>query len=340
MIHLTLGQSCAKLDAREAVPRALVGGVGERNVVSVVVREGLRRIGHRPTSALVLGLDAAWTENGTSGVALVQLSGGKRELLAAAPSYAGFIHAAHGEPVDWNRPRGGVPNIPGLLSAAARIGGDAVNIVAIDMPLATKPITGRRNADNEVSRAFGAVGAAVHSPTPARPGAFGWRMSQALADAGFALATQVGTAGTRPALVETYPLAALVRLLGYKPRYKTARLSRYLRGGPILVGPDRVRWLLDEWQPILATLEERVDGIRPLFTECEVAQSTSRLKPYEDVIDAIVSAWVGTLYCEGAAEPFGDVDAAIWLPQEVAQKPHSKQSGAKVRTQDVLRHVF
>jgi predicted RNase H-like nuclease len=45
------------------------------------------------------------------------------------------------------------------------------------------------------------------------------------------------------------------------------------------------------------------------------------LKPYEDKLDALISALVGVCILEGKAEPLGDDDCAIWVP--------IKLSGAK-----------
>lgn len=42
--------------------------------------------------------------------------------------------------------------------------------------------------------------------------------------------------------------------------------------------------------------------------------STSGLKRYEDSLDALVCAWAGAKYLEGAAMPYGDATAAIWVP--------------------------
>jgi hypothetical protein len=36
------------------------------------------------------------------------------------------------------------------------------------------------------------------------------------------------------------------------------------------------------------------------------------------MIDAIVSAWVGTMILEGAAEAIGDQDSAVWIPRTSA----------------------
>jgi hypothetical protein len=119
-------------------------------------------------SRTVLGLDAAWTAHQPSGVALVQEQGQRWHCLAVAPSYASFLACAGGHPVDWEaRHRGSTPEMGTLLRASARLAGRPVDLIAIDMPLSTEPIGGRRNADQQVSIQYGSRGCAVHSPTTA-----------------------------------------------------------------------------------------------------------------------------------------------------------------------------
>jgi hypothetical protein len=49
--------------------------------------------------------------------------------------------------------------------------------------------------------------------------------------------------------------------------------------------------------------------------EIDCAGKTLRCwKAWEDVIDAIVCCWVGLEWLADAAEPYGDEDAAIWVP--------------------------
>jgi predicted RNase H-like nuclease len=48
----------------------------------------------------------------------------------------------------------------------------------------------------------------------------------------------------------------------------------------------------------------------------ENAATLSDLKPVEDLIDAVISAWVGSTFIEGRAEAFGDEVSAIWVPCE------------------------
>jgi predicted RNase H-like nuclease len=74
-------------------------------------------------------------------------------------------------------------------------------------------ITGRREADNAVSRAFGRYGAGTHSPSEMRPGAFGRDLALEFVRAGFPIATKSAHGQPSPALVEVFPLAALVRLM-------------------------------------------------------------------------------------------------------------------------------
>ena len=58
--------------------------------------------------ALVLGIDAAWTERGSSALALLHVNRVGRKVIAVAPSYAGFIGLARGELAQWSWPPGGL----------------------------------------------------------------------------------------------------------------------------------------------------------------------------------------------------------------------------------------
>lgn len=106
---------------------------------------------------VVLGIDAAWTPHEPSGVALVAKLTGRWRSLCVAPSYASFLDHAEGVPVDWiaGRFQGDNPDLGKLLPAAAKIAGKDVDVVSVDMPVSTVPFSGRRVADNAISRAFG-----------------------------------------------------------------------------------------------------------------------------------------------------------------------------------------
>lgn len=262
---------------------------------------------------LLLGIDAAWTETGSSGVALLEIADGRRTVLEVASSYAGFVTPG----ADEGRRPGARPDVDALLRRAETIAGGAVDLVAVDMPVARKKIAGRRVADNAVSRAFGASWASTHSPTAQRPGLHGERMAEAFAKAGYGLATDYSQAAAGRALVEVYPLAALVRLMDVKirPAYKVSKASRYFRSEtPPLSRDQRLDRLLQTWAEILAALAREIADLRFEPPDRSTLKSLAELKPFEDKLDAIIAAWVGACVLEGRAEPLGDGDSAIWAP--------------------------
>jgi len=71
---------------------------------------------------------------------------------------------------------------------------------------------------------------------------------------------------------------------------------------------------LEQFEKILTALRADIRGIELKLPETEDAVSITRLKRYEDSLDALVCAWVGAKYLEGAAMPYGDHTAAIWVP--------------------------
>jgi predicted RNase H-like nuclease len=266
-----------------------------------------------PTRRAVLGLDAAWTAGQPSGVALVVEDGRRWRCAALAPSYDAFTMLAAGRAVDWDGPvpRGSWPDASALLAAAARLApGADLAVVAADLPLARTPILRRRPADDAVSRAFGARGCGVHSPSAARPGPLADRLRENLEALGYPLATAREPAPR--ALLEVYPHTALLSLLDldYRLPYKLSRARRYWSDE---TPAQRVRHVVLAWRRVLRALESRVDGIAlPLPS---VPRSAGRLKRLEDALDALLCAWVGMAYLAGRAEPHGDADAAIWCPR-------------------------
>ena len=147
---------------------------------------------------IVLGIDAAWTSTQPAGVALVRRRNGVWETLAVAPSYTAFNSCASKSDVGWATGRfvGTRPAMRSLLTSAESIGGASVDIVAIDMPIASVPFRGRRAADNATSRAFGRYGCSAHSPTDARPGQLGEDLAIELRDLGYPVATADEPAGS------------------------------------------------------------------------------------------------------------------------------------------------
>lgn len=259
----------------------------------------------------VLGIDAAWTGTEPSGVALLESSPEGWRCVAVAPSYDSFLTLAEGTPVEWAaKSKGALPDVARLLAAAEDLlGGRELAAVTVDMPLATEPITGRREADAAISRAFGGRGAAAHSPSAQRPGA----ISDRLTYAGFPLATGVTPVGTPGRLVEVYPHPALMILTGasYRLPYKVGKSRKYW---PDSTPAERRANLLTKFEEILSALRAEIHDIAVELPEPKGVVSTSGLKRYEDSLDALVCAWVGAKYLEGEAIVYGDDTAAVWVP--------------------------
>jgi predicted RNase H-like nuclease len=209
---------------------------------------------------------------------------------------------------------GEAPDAGRLLSAAsALLGGAPVDIVAIDMPLATVEITGRREADTAVSKEFGSMWCAVHSPTRQRPGPLGRRLTEEFRSHGYSVASAGDEHRGRREVLEVYPHAAIIRLLGLERRleYKVARCLRYWPGTSV---KGRTINLLDALARLQAGLAADIRGIEVGIPEHAEVHFLSDLKRYEDALDALVCAWVGIRYLRGQCTSYGDDTAAIWIP--------------------------
>jgi predicted RNase H-like nuclease len=253
----------------------------------------------------ILGIDAAWTPNHPSGVALIrQTEAGGWESVRVEDSYERFLSRS-------NRlqEEGAIP-ASNLLRVAKELTGFEVRLVAADLPLSKAPIVGRRFADNEVSRRFGGLGCSTHTPSVVRPGPISECFRRNFERSGFSLATNV-TRLPKCALIETYPHPALLSLMNvqYRVPYKVSKSKSYWRE---LDMPGRMTVLRENLEAILAALSRTISKID--ISVPQEPKSFSTLKPIEDKIDALICAWVGTKVLEGKAEAIGDEEAAIWLP--------------------------
>jgi predicted RNase H-like nuclease len=255
--------------------------------------------------SVFLGIDAAWTENGSTGVAVIARSGGRARLVAAEPSYGEFVHKAFGESV-----KRGLPDAAALVGAAHKLAGAEPNVIAVDMPMSKVEFSARREADRQISEAFGSLKAGTHSPSRERPGALGRHITEGFGNLGFALATK-GSHPSSHALVEVYPHTALIRLMRCDERrkYKAQKSTKYWKGRTVV---ERIDLLLREWHLIVTALSIEIDGMSLNLPERFL--SLSSMKAHEDRLDAVVSAWAGMKFFMGEAEPFGDANAAIWVP--------------------------
>jgi predicted RNase H-like nuclease len=258
----------------------------------------------------VLGIDAAWTLFQPSGVALAAESTTGWRLIAVASSYQRFQALADKRQQGEIRPAGSSPDVPALLNAASVLCGRAVDLVAIDMPLARTPIVGRRTADNAVSHAYGGRKCGTHSPSASRPGAISNNLREDLQKAGYPLRTD-GCGGR--GLIEVYPHPALLELAGAKERlpYKAAKARSYW---PSLLPAQRRINLYRQWTQIVELLESEIAGVTIAFPKLEATASGGEVKAFEDSLDAVVCAWIGICALQGRAVAFGDQDSAIWIP--------------------------
>jgi predicted RNase H-like nuclease len=259
----------------------------------------------------VLGIDAAWTSTQPSGVALVAKDSTKWRLVAVAPSYRHFMALSQGALVAPVRPAGSLPEVEPLLAAASSLCAGPVDLVAVDMPLARSPIVARRYCDDQVSRAYGSRKCGTYPPSVSRPGTLSDALTRDFASAGYPLLTE---ALVPPGVIEVYPHPALVELTGAteRLRYKASKATIYW---PSVTPLERRRRLLEEWEQIFVFLETEIDGVMTGLPQPELSVRGMELKGHEDMLDAIVCAWVGICALEGRAIPYGDDDAAIWIPQ-------------------------
>lgn len=263
----------------------------------------------------ILALDPAWTKAKPSGVALIEGTGVKWRCIALAPSYADFIGLSRRIPVVWGgTPPGGLPNVTALLSAAHILSGVPVDLVTIDMPVAMTKITGRRQADNLISKQFGAQWCSAYSPSSSCPGPISDQLRLDFDAAGYPLMTKRRRVRPVPSLVEVYPHPALLSLMKVNRRvpYKVSKMDKYWKAVPPSVRRSRV---VQEWLNIAQALSPLI-AHRPFLPAVAVAPTmrTAVLKQYEDALDALVCGWVGIEFLAGRCTPFGNDTAAIWVP--------------------------
>jgi len=256
----------------------------------------------------VLGIDAAWTATHPSGVALAVECGGVWQLTAVASSYEDFrlgdVKGIGGSAISH------LPDPTVLLTCAEAICGGPVSVVAVDMPLARQAIVGRRRCDNAVSQAFARQKCGTYSPSALRPGAISDQLRAGFGRAGYPLRT---TTFATPGLIEVYPHPALLALCGASERvpYKSAKVRKYW---PLLSPAERRAQLYRQWSEIVVQLDREITGAAAKLPPPCADASSIVVKAYEDMLDAVICAWIGVCVLQGRAERLGDDDAAIWIP--------------------------
>lgn len=258
---------------------------------------------------IVLGIDAAWTSKEPSGVALAIETNDGWVLAAAEPSYDHFFALAAERALDV-APDEKTASAFELVEAVKMIAGRGPDLVAIDMPMALTPITGRRGADTAISKAFGARWCSAHSPSSKRPGPISDRLRADFADLGYPLCIDKLIT---PGLIEVYPHPALVELTDEPRRlpYKLAKIRSYW---PKLKPNQRRRSLIGEWDAIAAALEPYLRGSDKVVSGALSNNKAKELKAREDMLDAIVCCISAIRALQGAATSYHDENSAIWVP--------------------------
>ncbi len=250
----------------------------------------------------VLGIDAAWTTKNPSGVAIAKKQADEWHLLALYPSYQEFLE----QPKLGNQ----LPSVSALVAKAKAVAGTQIQLISVDIPLSRQPILGRRVSDDAVSKEYGGRNASTHSPSAERPGKISDRLREEFQSCGYPLVT-LGI--DRPGLIEVYPHPALIELTSAPERlkYKEGKIRKYWKDSPPF---ERRRKLLKVWEHIIDHLDAKISSVRNLLPEVSASSTKKELKAFEDMLDAIVCAWVAIEALEGRATPFGDEDSAIWIP--------------------------
>jgi len=271
----------------------------------------------------VLGIDAAWTDHHPSGVALVRFRLGRWECVTVASSYEGFAFPGASSGTGPLTTVKRVDTAALLKAANQQLADDCVRVVAIDMPLSRGPITSRRLADNLISRAFGKFGCGTHSPSSERPGAISDCVRDRFAEEGFLLHTTTPPAKPPFSLIETFPHPALLALCrcDYRLPYKVSKARSYW---PTASTSERRANLKAQMRRIVDALGRDIANIPINLRGIPENSSTRQLKAVEDMIDALVCAWVGIKYSLGEAEAYGDSSASIWVPRVTAPHPAAR----------------
>jgi predicted RNase H-like nuclease len=83
---------------------------------------------------------------------------------------------------------------------------------------------------------------------------------------------------------------------------------------PKLSPGDRRNQIYEVWKRILDLLERQIEGVATALRIPEMDAPRSKLKAYEDSLDAVICAWVATCALDGCIDQYGDEQSTIWIP--------------------------
>lgn len=262
---------------------------------------------------IVLGIDAAWTENHPSGVCLIRtIEDNSCEIIRASSSYSSFISSCNNVEV---KPVGSKLVIGEIIGALKSFEFDCI---AIDMPLSNELITSRRSSEGKISKYYGAKGAATHSPNSTRPGKLALDIVTEARELGYTLSL-VGEESYDKSLIEVYPHASIIEYLDldYRYMYKVSKKNKYNEWKDLKpeVRDDLLKTQLNKLIIYLKTRLINIDEFLPLL-DLNKKYTGWQLKEYEDIIDSSFCALTGVDYMNRRTIGYGGLDGTIWVPDK------------------------
>ena len=179
---------------------------------------------------------------------------------------------------------------------------EKVDCLVLDIPLSQQPTSGRRKADKDISQCFGSQHCSTHSP------------SEYVYNIGLNLLNQAKERGyvLNKSIIETYPHPAILKLLKlqYRLQYKVKKTAMYWP-------KDSIEKRLNKVKCKMKNLKDAIQNTIKLPTDFvfDNISSFNKLKPFEDMLDALVCAWVGIEFISNNAIPYGDENGKIWVPK-------------------------
>lgn len=171
---------------------------------------------------------------------------------------------------------------------------DPTTIVAIDAPLAVPNVTGRREAETQLNRAFQQFEAGAHPANRKQLSAYndgevrGEVIVQRLAELGISHTPEIVPRHPSRQTFEVYPHPAMVVLFGL------SRTLKYKRGSKRIEAFREYQKYLRGLQAVVPFLHLPED--LNLLSETRLQQRGAKLKAYEDQLDAVLCAYIGLYY--------------------------------------------
>jgi predicted RNase H-like nuclease len=262
-----------------------------------------------------LGIDAAWTIEEPSGLALLSFETPEFcEIVRAGRSYNEFVAGK----INWSyKAIGSEPKLDVIVDVCSQINAKPT-CIAIDMPISNYSIIKRRSCENHISSHYGGKGASTHSPTPERPGQISNTYFRELVSMGYEWKTNGSTAHEN-SFIEVFPHTAIIEYLklNYRYEYKISKKNKY-SGWKALTAEQRQKKLIDNLNYLVAFLSKRVENIHDYLPvlDSNKEYSANYLKGFEDLTDSVICALVGVDYLDGAVNAFGEDDGTIWVPND------------------------